>query len=150
SLGPNVRECVADRVDVISSARGVQEARAAADLCSDAGIPVGVVDMPSIDEELLLALYDSSRLLRLAEQNDCSIHEKLIRHLQRHRASAGHGLANVMPINTLRPDGRPQFIHPGTYEELIEAFGLTPSAIAAAITARLDDGTHARPEGGRR
>ena len=44
-----------------------------------------------------------------------------------------------MPINTLGPDGRPQFIHSGTYEELIEAFGLTPSAIAAAITARLDE-----------
>ena len=148
--GTILRESAADRAVIISSGRGVHEALAAADLCSEAGVPVGVVDMPSIDEELLLALYDSGRLLCLAEQNNGYILQNLLRLVHRHRASAGHGLANVMPINTLRPDGRPQFIHSGTYEELIEAFGLTPPAIAAAITARLDDGTHARPEGGRR
>ena len=36
-------------------------------------------------------------------------------------------LRNVLAINTLDADGRPQFIHSGTYEELIEAFGLTPA-----------------------
>jgi hypothetical protein len=46
-------------------------------------------------------------------------------------------LKNVLAINTLDRDGRPQYIHSGTYEELIEAFGLTPSAITDAVRARV-------------
>ena len=38
------------------------------------------------------------------------------------------------------PTGRPRFIHSGTYEELIEAFGLTPAQIAdASIYTRACD-----------
>ena len=44
-----------------------------------------------------------------------------------------------MAINTLDADGRPRFIHSGTYEELIEAFGLTPSHIASAISRAMRD-----------
>ena len=36
-------------------------------------------------------------------------------------------------MNTLDREGRPQFIHSGTYEELIEAFALTPAHIAKAV-----------------
>jgi transketolase len=39
----------------------------------------------------------------------------------------------ILTINTLKSDGRPQFIHSGTYEELIAAFHLTPEAIARTI-----------------
>jgi hypothetical protein len=46
-------------------------------------------------------------------------------------------LNNVVTINTLDADGRPQFIHSATYEELIHAFGLTPAAIARTIGNRL-------------
>ena len=42
-----------------------------------------------------------------------------------------------MAINTLDANGKPQFIHSGTYDELIDAFGLTPSAIATAIAGRV-------------
>ena len=42
-----------------------------------------------------------------------------------------------MTINTLDADGRPRFIHSGTYEELTAAFGLTPTQIAAAVERRL-------------
>ena len=35
----------------------------------------------------------------------------------------------MLAINTLDADGRPQFIHSGTYEELIAAFGLTGAAL---------------------
>ena len=34
----------------------------------------------------------------------------------------------MLAINTLDADGTPRFIHSGTYEELIDAFGLTPAA----------------------
>src|SRR6202012_2459231 len=49
----------ADRATIISSGRGVQEALAAAKKCAAAGIAVGVVDMPSIDDDFLLKLYQS-------------------------------------------------------------------------------------------
>jgi transketolase len=55
-----------DRAVIVSSGRGVHEALAAADLCPG----IAVVDMPSIDEELLLQLYDSRRLIVFAEQNN--------------------------------------------------------------------------------
>ena len=42
-----------------------------------------------------------------------------------------------MTINTLDAAGRPQFLHSGTYEELIAAFGLTPAQIADAVVQRL-------------
>ena len=48
--------------------------------------------------------------------------------------------SEAMKIEPLDANGKPQFIHSGTYEELIEAFALTPSAIAAAITHRMESG----------
>ena len=46
-------------------------------------------------------------------------------------------IASVLDINTLDRDGKPQFIHSGTYEELIEAFGLTAQHIASAVMGAL-------------
>ena len=43
----------------------------------------------------------------------------------------------MLAINTLDAAGRPQFIHSGTYEELTEAFGLTPAQIARAVRTRI-------------
>ena len=42
-------------------------------------------------------------------------------------------LQRIVAINTLGADGRPAYIHSATYEELIEAYGLTPAAIAGAV-----------------
>src|SRR5580700_4414677 len=63
--GHRLLSSTADRSTIISSGRGVHEALAAAAQCAAAGVPVGVVDMPSIDEQLLLELYDSGQLLLL-------------------------------------------------------------------------------------
>ena len=52
--GTILRESADDRAVIVSSGRGVHEALAAADAVRKRGIAVGVVDMPSIDEELLL------------------------------------------------------------------------------------------------
>src|SRR5262249_51227664 len=111
--------------------RGVHEALAASKLCG-----AGVVDMPSIDEALLLELYDSGKLLVFAEQNNGYIWQNFLKVLYRRRKSAAD-LSRVEPINTLDSDGRPRFIHSGTYEELNQAFGLTPEQIAARIQNRL-------------
>jgi transketolase len=126
---------------IVSSGRGVHEAIAASRECAAAGQEVAVVDMPSIDEDLLIQLCSSGKMVCLAEQNNGYILQNLLRiHYRRvHSGSAGlqscptDALARVITINTLDADGRPRFIHSGTYEELIAAFGLTPSHIAAAI-----------------
>ena len=149
--GCRLRETGADAAVIVSSGRGVHEALAAADECAARGLRVGVVDMPSIDEDLLIDLFDSGQVLCLAEQNNGFILQNLLRILYRRRADprvasglgradglgGRRGLNRVLAINTLDAAGRPRFIHSGTYEELIRAFGLTPSQIAAAIAARV-------------
>jgi transketolase len=120
---------------IVSSGRGVHEALAAADECARRGISAAVVDMPSIDEGLLLELCESRRLVCLAEQNNGYIFQNLLKIA--YRRGRARCLDRLMTINTLGPDGRPRFIHSGTYEELIEAFGLAPAAIAGAIAERL-------------
>ena len=83
--GHRLRGSPEDRATIISSGRGVHEALAAAVKCAAAGIPVGVVDMPSIDEQLLLELYNSGQRLILAEQNNGYIWQNLLRVLYRNR-----------------------------------------------------------------
>jgi hypothetical protein len=43
----------------------------------------------------------------------------------------------VLEINTLDGAHRPGFIHSGTYEQLLDAFHLTPNQIAQKIATRL-------------
>jgi transketolase C-terminal domain/subunit len=122
----------ADAAFIVSSGRGVHEALAAARECAASGVQVAVIDMPSIDEELLLEICDSGKLVCLAEQNNGYILQNLLK--VQHRRRNGPSTSRVLAINTLDPGGQPQFIHSGTYEELTEAFGLTPSRIASAIS----------------
>jgi hypothetical protein len=97
-------------------------------------MPVGVVDMPSIDEDLLLELCNSGQLLLLAEQNNGYIWQNLLKILYRNRGRMKPGgWERIVTLNTLKSDGHAQFIHSGTYEELIAAFGLSPDAIARTI-----------------
>jgi transketolase len=124
---------------IVSSGRGVHEALAAAALADEQRLSVGVVDLPSIDEDLLLGLVESGKVVCLAEQNNGYILQNLLKVLFR-RGRGLERVRNVMAINTLDASGKPQFIHSGNYEELIEAFGLTPSAIVAAIAAKINAG----------
>lgn len=134
--GYTLRQSADAAAVIVSSGRGVHEALAAAQGCEAQGLHVGVVDMPSIDEELLVELMESGKLVCLAEQNNGYLLQNLLKVLFRRQRGLQH-LKNVLPINTLDADGKPRFIHSGTYEELIEAFQLTPGAIARAIQARL-------------
>jgi transketolase N-terminal domain/subunit/transketolase C-terminal domain/subunit len=117
-----------DRAVIVSSGRGVHEALAASDLAPG----VGVADMPSIDEDLLLRLYDSGKLIIFAEQNNGYIWQNFLKVLARRRAAVC-GLDRVMTINTLTPTGHAQFIHSATYEELVEVYGLSGPKLAARI-----------------
>jgi len=129
-----VREARDARAVIVSSGRGVHEAIAAAAECGKYGIEVSVVDMPSIDEDFLMSLHDSGKLLCIAEQNNGFILQNYLKALFRRRKNAEWSLRNrVLPINALDTDGKPRFIHSGNYDELLRAFGLAPEQIAAAI-----------------
>jgi len=127
-----IRESPDDRAVIISSSRGVHEA-----LAASKHVAAAVVDMPSIDEDLLLRLYDSGKLLCFAEQNNGYIWQNFLKIVYRRRISCEWD--RVITVNTLDADGRPQFIHSGTYEELIGAFGLSPSQLAGTIALRIKE-----------
>ena len=74
-----------DAAFIVSSGRGVHEAIAAARVCAQSGTDVAVVDMPSIDEDLLLQLSASGKVVCLAEQNNGYILQNLLK-VQHHRA----------------------------------------------------------------
>ena len=128
-----LRESADDQVILVSSGRGVHEAIAAADQC---GVAAGVVDMPTIDEDLLIELSASDKLVVFAEQNNGYIWQNCLKVLAR-RGRQWNDMNRLMAVNTLTPEGRPQFIHSGTYEELLDAFALSPAKLARSITERL-------------
>ena len=132
--GSILLETPEDRAVLISSGRGVHEALASASLCASDGVGVTVVDMPSVDEALLLQLAASGRKLIFAEQNNGYLWQNYLKVLYRNRDRVSpEALGNVSTINTLDSNGRAQFIHSATYEELVEAFHLTPPAIASHV-----------------
>jgi transketolase len=135
--GHVLRESAADAAVIVSSGRGVHEALAAADECARHGTHVGVVDMPSIDEDLLIRLYESGKVVCLAEQNNGFILQNLLKTLYRRHKAHWSGVERLLALNTLDAMGRPQFIHSGTYEELVRAFGLSSGQIAAAVRQRV-------------
>ena len=123
---------------IVSSGRGVHEALAAASECAARGVAASVVDMSSIDEEMLIGLCRSGRVICLAEQNNGYILQNLLKVVYRRCPDvATAALQRIVAINTLGRDGRPEFIHSATYEELVDVFGLTPSRIADAVVKAL-------------
>jgi transketolase C-terminal domain/subunit len=135
--GHVLRQSAGDSSVLIGSGRGVHEALAAQAQCAKEGVSVGVVDMPSIDDELLLELFDSGKLLVFAEQNNGYIWQNFLKVLYRHRKRIrGGDLERVLAINTLNAEGRPRFIHSGTYEELVAAFGLSSSQLTRTVIDR--------------
>jgi transketolase len=129
--GATLRQSDDDRVPIVSSGRGVHEALAAATRCEKAGVSVRVVDMPSIDTGLLGELYEWGKPLIVAEQNNGYIWENLLKVL--YRRGMVMDPRRIIAINTLDRDGRAQFIHSGTYEELVSAFGFSGDLLARRI-----------------
>lgn len=123
-----------DRAVIVSSGRGVHEAIAATEILSKRGVHAGVVDMPSLDDALFMELAQSGKAVIFAEQNNGYLWQNFLKALYRGQASnAGDVLKRVVTISTLDRNGKPQFIHSATYEQLTAAFGLTPDSIAATV-----------------
>jgi transketolase C-terminal domain/subunit len=131
-----LKESPQDKAVIVSSLRGVHEALAAAKELEKSGIKVGVVDMPSIDESFLLKIYDSGKLIVVAEQNNGYIWPELKKLLFKNRKQIDN--TNLLAINTLDSEGRAQFIHSANYSQLLDQFGLTPGQIAETIKNRLN------------
>jgi transketolase len=132
-----LRQTPDDTAVIISSGRGVHEALAAADDCASHGLNVGVVDLPSIDEELLLDLYDSGKRLYFAEQNNGYIWRNFQKILFQRRNSIATN--RLTAVNTLGPDGKPHFIHSGTYPQLLAAFGLSPQQLSETLRRKVNE-----------
>jgi transketolase len=124
-----LREGPDDAAVIVTSGRAVHEALAAARLCAETGIGVGVIDMPSVDEDALASLTQSGKLVVFAEQNNGFLWQNFARVLLRNGRAPG----KVIAVNALTPEGKPQFIPSGLYEELLEAFGLSPRRICETI-----------------
>ncbi|MDR2932662.1 MAG: transketolase, partial [Oscillospiraceae bacterium] len=116
---------------ILSSGRQVHESLVCAEALGKAGLAVGVVDMPSIDEKALLELYDSGKTLVIAEQNNGFIYINLMKTLFKNKRAIDAN--RVIAINTTGKDFIPHYIHSGTYEELTDAYGLN----AAKLTENL-------------
>jgi transketolase len=133
--GYSLRSGQTNSVVIVSSGRGVYEALKASDEAAKLGISVGVVDMPSIDPELLLSLYKSSMLICFAEQNNGYIWQNFLKVMVRSREICDG--TKVLALNTLDARGKAQYLHSGTYEELLDAVHLAPGDLVGAITERL-------------
>jgi len=137
--GYRLRQSADDAAVIVSSGRGVHEAVSAAERCAAAGLSVGVIDMPSIDEDLLIELLRSGKPVVFAEQNNGYVWQNFLKVLYRNRDRIdGVNLRKVITINSLSAEGLPRFIHSATYEELIAAFGLDPEGIARVVRNHKD------------
>ncbi|WP_153799306.1 transketolase C-terminal domain-containing protein [Foetidibacter luteolus] len=119
---------------IVTSGRGVYEALGAAELLGKKGLPVNVVDMPSIDEDAMVELYESGRPVFIAEQNNGYIWTNFRRVLFA-RENNIH-TKKLIPINTTH-NGTPHYIHSGTYAELAAAYGLDAAHISETLAGHL-------------
>ncbi len=131
-----LKESPADKAVIVTSGRGVHEALVAAEELEESGIMIGVVDMPSIDEQLLLDLYVSEKRVVIAEQNNGYIWSECRKLLFKSRETID--TRRLTPINTLDKNGRPQFVHSATYPQLLNQFGLAPKQLAKTIRRKIE------------
>lgn len=129
------RESRNDQAVIVSSGRGVHEALAAAELLAQEKIAVRVIDMPSVDNQMLAELAGGERPVFFTEQNNGILWSALAKLMLQRPPASRH--ASLVRINTLTADGEPTFIHSATYEQLLRRFGLSPEQIAASVRRTL-------------
>jgi transketolase len=127
-----IKQSPEDKAVIISSGRGVHEALKAVAEIEEARVKIAVVDMPSVDEQLLLDLYDSEKPILIAEQNNGYLWSEYRKALFRQRQIID--TTRLLAVNTLDDNGRPRFIHSATYDQLLEQFGLTSGQLKQIIT----------------
>lgn len=129
--GYQIKEKPTDKAVIISSGRGVHEALAAAKLLEQENVDVGVVDMPSIDEEMLMDIYKSGKLMIFAEQNNGYIYKKF-REVAFRKAEI-ISTDRIYAINTSSDCGEKHFIHSGTYAQLVDKYKLSSEKLKQEV-----------------
>jgi transketolase C-terminal domain/subunit len=115
---------------VVSSGRGVYEALDAAKKLEAEGITINVMDMPSIDEDAILKLYQSGTTIFIAEQNNGYLWSHFRRVLFENETNIN--TQKLIPLNTTTKGGL-HYIHSGTYAELAAHYGLDGAHITERI-----------------
>lgn len=127
-----VPESPEESVVIVTSGRGVYEALEARRRLELQGITTGVLDMPSFDSVSLETLLDRGILVVMAEQNN-----GLLVKAMRERDLLVNRRAHILERNLRGPRGERRFIHSATYQELIDAYGLSGEKLAEAIEKEL-------------
>jgi len=115
---------------IVTSGRGVHEAIKASDILRLKDVLVNVIDMPSIDGDTILELYRSGKPVFIAEQNNGYLWTNFRRILFEKEAQIN--TQRLIPINTGSREGL-QYIHSGTYSELVSYFGLDSTQLSVKI-----------------
>ncbi len=138
--GYSVRQTLNPRAVIVSSGRGVHEAVAASDLLKGSGTDVDVIDMPSIDPDLICTIAEGSVPVLFAEQNNGFLWTSASRILLERGIHPGKGILNA--VNTSGPEGTPRYIHSATYDELLDQFSLTPARLAERVNMLATENAH--------
>ena len=107
---------------IVASGRSTHEALAASRMAAAEGLAIGVVDMASYDEETILALEKAGVPVLIAEQNNGYLWSKACHTL--FHTGTGLDAKRLRSVNLLDANGRPVYIHSGTYKELATAYKL--------------------------
>jgi len=118
---------------IICSGRAVHEALAAAQELATKGLALTVIDMPSVDEEMILSCYEHKRPIFIVEQNNGYIWSHIRRILFNQQGSIDTN--QFIPINTGL--GTLHYIHSGTYPELAHFYGLDAASLKNKISETL-------------
>ncbi len=129
--GHYLSKSTGSQVVLITSGRGAHEALEAAGLLRNEGIGLDVIDMPSVDENLLIELARSDKSLIFAEQNNGYLYSEFQKIIFKNKLLPD--MDRIFAINALDTEGKARFIHSGTYKQLAEHLGLNAKQLAEAV-----------------
>jgi len=92
------------------------------------------VDMPTIDEDAIVELYQSGRTIFIAEQNNGYLWSHFKRVLFEQETNIN--TQKLIPINTTTKGGL-HYIHSGTYAELAAHYSLDGASLTERISQAL-------------
>jgi len=119
---------------IVTSGRGVHEAMDASGALLEQRLNVDVIDMPSIDEECILELQRTGKPIFVVEQNNGYLWTNFRKVL--FSKSDMISTKKFHPMN-LSTDGEINYVHSGTYVELVEHYGLNAKYISEKIVGSL-------------
>ncbi len=111
---------------IVSTGRGVYEAMDASSQLLNEGFSIDVIDMPTIDVEAILKLYNSGKPIFIAEQNNGYLWTNFRKILMDKLESIS--THNLNPLN-LSQNGDIHYIHSGTYAELADHYELSANKL---------------------